>query len=249
MWVIQGFLNWLEEHQIGILTTIAIHLFIISVILVLKISTITGRDYSILVDMSLLNAPVEEIEPDDVSQTTSEQDFIKTINTEYNVHTIPVNTADRKALENIEKMMQDVKNELNITDRMSPKDTPAEIAPQNDKSLENEARLYDDKYPVDAAGERTIYKGQTTVSYELSGRRHAWMPAPVYKCKNGGTIVVKIVVNGNGYVLNAEIDKMKSNSEDNCLVEAARRDAERSRFNVSSQAKQQGSITYIFQSQ
>jgi hypothetical protein len=243
MWVIQDFLNWLEEHQIGILTTIVVHLLIISVILILRISTFTGRDYSIMIDMSLINANMEEIIPDEISQP------MKTVNQEYNVPNIPVNTADKNAIENIEKMVRDVKTELNITDKTPPKDNPAEITSHDDKSLENEARIYDDKYPINAAGERTIYKGQTTVSYELSGRRHTWMPAPVYKCRTGGTITVNIVVNGNGYVLTAEIDKIKSNSEDICIVEAAKRDAERSRFNVSSLAKQQGTITYIFQAQ
>jgi hypothetical protein len=202
-----------------------------------------------MIDMSLITASVEEIKPEDNPQQINEQEFIKTMKQEYNVPNVPVNTADKRAMENIEKMMRDVKAELNITDLTPPKDAPAEITPQNDKLLENEARIYDDKYPVNAAGERTVYKGQTTVSYELAGRRHAWMPAPVYKCKMGGTIVVNIAVNGNGYVLTAEIDKTKSNSDDICLVEAAKRDAERSRFNASSQARQQGTITYIFQAQ
>jgi len=75
------------------------------------------------------------------------------------------------------------------------------------------------------------------------------MQAPVYRCLVGGTIVVNIIVNGNGYVIDARIDKNKSNSEDACLVSEAKRYAERARFNQSTQARQQGTITYIFQAQ
>ncbi len=108
---------------------------------------------------------------------------------------------------------------------------------------------YDVKYPINAAGERTIFKGPTTVSYELSGRHHVWMPAPVFKCRKSGTVVVNIVVNGNGNVLSAEINKSKSSSDDPCIIEAAVRDAERSRFNESTTDRQQGAITYIFKLQ
>jgi hypothetical protein len=251
MSVFRDFLLWLEEHQIGILTTIAVHLLIISVILILKIRTNTGREYNIMIDLSQINANIEEEEkPEEKPQPQmSTQEFMQNMRQEYNVRNIPVNTAADRAVENIDKMVRDIKTEMNITDPPPPQDTPEEIAPEEEKMLENEARIYEDKYPANAAGERTVYRGPTTVSYELSGRRHVLMRAPVYTCPAGGKIVVDIVVNGNGYILTAEINKSKSNSEDPCIVGAAIREAERSRFNESTLARQQGSITYIFQAQ
>ena len=247
MSVFRDFLLWLEERQIGILTTIAVHLLIISVILVLKIKTYTGQEYAFMIEMSQIQAYIEEQRPEEQPQINA-QEYVQNLQREYNVvRNIPVNTADERAVQNIEKMISDIKTEENIKD--PPRDTPDEIVQKEEKMLENEARIYDDKYPVNSAGERTIYKGATTVSYELSGRRHTWMPAPVYKCRAGGKIVVDIVVNGNGYVIKAEINKGKSDSDDPCHVETAQRDSERSRFNTSSQARQQGSITYIFQAQ
>ena len=245
--VIKDFLLWLEEHQIGLLTTIAVHLLIISVILILKIRTNTEREYSIMIDMNQINAVMEEEIPEE-TQEISTQELVQSLQQEYNIRNIPVNVANERAVENIEKMVNDIKTEMNITDPKPPQDTPAETV-KEEKVSENEARIYEDKFPMNAAGERTIYKGPTTVSYELSGRRHTWMPAPVYKCRAGGKIVVDIVVNGNGYVVTAEINKSKSDSEDPCIVEAAKRGAERSRFNESPQARQQGSITYVFQPQ
>jgi len=244
------FLLWLEEHQIGILATIAVHLLMISFVLIMKIrSTADDREYTIILDMSQIQAMMERTIPDEQPQLQmSSQEYVQALNQEYSVRNIPVNTAEVRAQENIEKMIRDVKTEMNITDP-PPQDTPHEPAPKEEKALENEARIYDDKYPVNAAGERTIYKGTTTVSYELTGRRHTWMPAPVYKCRSGGKIVVDITVNGNGYVLVAEINKSKSDSEDSCIVDAAKKDAERSRFNTASQERQKGSITYIFQAQ
>ena len=248
MFLLRDFLLWLEEHQIGILSTIVIHLLIVSVILVLKIRTNIDREYHIMLDLSQINTYMEE-EKSEEQQQISTQEFVQTMQQQYNVRNIPVNVASERAVENIEKMIRDIKAEENITDRKPPQDTPEEIMPKADKLLENEAKIYEDKFPVNAAGERTIYKGPTTVSYELMGRRHTWMPAPVYKCRAGGKIVVDIVVNNNGYVVAYEINKSKSDSEDPCLVDAAKRDAARSRFNESSQTRQQGNITYIFQPQ
>lgn len=249
MSVINDFLLWLEEHQIGILTTIAVHLLIISIILVLKIKTNVEREYQIMLDLSQIQTIMDEVKPEE-QQQLSVQKFLNNMQQEYNVvRNIPVNVAEERAVQNIEKMIRDIKTEENITDPPPSRDTPEEITQREDKLFENEARIYEDKYPVNNAGERTIHTGATTVSYELSGRRHTYMPAPVYKCRSGGTISVDIVVNSNGYVLTAEINKSKSDSDDPCLVEAARRDAERSRFNQATLARQQGSITYIFQAQ
>jgi len=241
MSLINDFLLWLEEHQIGILTTIAIHLFIIAFFMVLKIRTnaVTEREYNIMIDMAIVNDNLEELTPEEILR---QQNNIEEFQQEYNqIRNIPVNRADERAMENVEKMVRDVKAELNIVDR--PQDKTSENVPQEERVPEN---VFDEKFPANAAGERTVYKGQTTVSYDLSGRRHTWMPVPAYKCREGGTIVVNIVVNGNGYVVSADIDKIKSNSDASCLVEAAKRDAERSRFNESTTTRQQGSITYIF---
>ena len=245
MYIIRNFLFWLEERQIGILSTIAVHLFIISVILVVKIRTNTEREFGMMIDLSFIDTNVEEEILMPVEQQTNAQEFIENLRQELNIRTIPVGTADQRAVESIERMVQELRAEENITEP-PPHHDPA---PQENIMSENEARIYDDRFPVDAAGERTVYRGPTTVSYELSGRRHISMQPPVYRCRAGGTIVVNIVVNANGYVVTAEVDRNRSNSDDVCLVTNARRYAERSRFNQSSLARQQGSITYVFQAQ
>jgi hypothetical protein len=242
---IKRLLLWLEEHAVGILMTTAVHLLIIMAVLILKVHAYTKRDYQIVVDLTQINQ--EEVALQEQQETTHA--FMQKMNEEYSVRNIPVNTAEKHAVENISKMVQDIKSEMNITD--PPPAQPEDIARQEQELHENEARVYDEKYPENAAGERTVYKGPTTVSYELNGRRHTWMPTPVYKCQGQGKIVIDIVVNPQGYVLVAEINKAGSDSQDPCLTAAAKRDAERSRFNHSSSSpsKQQGTISYMFMAQ
>ena len=61
-------------------------------------------------------------------------------------------------------------------------------------------------------------------------------------------MVVDIVVNQSGYVIDAIINKSKSQINDDCLVEAANRAALTTRFNAKNTApeRQRGTITYIF---
>ncbi|MDR2848155.1 MAG: hypothetical protein LBV39_03520 [Bacteroidales bacterium] len=237
-----GMLLWLEEHSIGILATIALHLLLVSVALIFKITAIAESEYAIVIDNTLIQQ--DEPEQTEVVQENT-QEFIQQMNEQYNIRNVPVNTAEKRAVENIEQMVKDIKTEMNIVDPPPPSDDAAQ------EKEEKAARIYDEKYPENAMGERTIYKGPTTVSYELTDRRHTWMPVPVYKCQGHGKIVLNVVVNRKGYVIQAEINKTLSDSQDPCLADAAKRDAERSRFNEapSAPAQQQGSITYNFVAQ
>ena len=226
---------WLEEHQIGILTTIALHLLLFCAVLVLKISSNIEREHSIMLDLSQIDFDMEAVEAEDNQE---QQPVSQTILQDNYMRNIPVNVADR-AVESIDRMIREIKSEENINEPAW--DVPAEPA-------YNES-YYSETFSDNTTGEQTIYRGPTTVSYELTGRRHIWMPAPVYRCRAGGTIVVDIVVNGNGYVISTEINSSRSNSADPCLIDAAKSYAERSRFNESPLARQQGTITYIFQPQ
>ncbi|MDR2026635.1 MAG: energy transducer TonB [Prevotellaceae bacterium] len=93
------------------------------------------------------------------------------------------------------------------------------------------------------------YKGPSVVSYYLEGRTAVYLPVPSYKCFRGGDVVVLIEVNSQGYVVAAEIDKKKSNS-DECLHRAAIDAAERARFSTSQKSgTQKGNVVYRFVSQ
>lgn len=92
--------------------------------------------------------------------------------------------------------------------------------------------------------------GNVTVEYDLLNRTAVYLPVPSYKCHNGGRVVVNIVVNRNGDVVSASVDKSIS-SDDACLCDNAIAAAKESSFNVSetAPARQSGTITYLFLSQ
>jgi len=246
MSLITNFFIWLEKRQIGILTTIAVHLLIVSAFLIVKLRANVVQEYGIIIDPSQMRFDMVELSPEEIQEqeATVTQELMQTIRQE--MRNIPVNVIEQRAQENVERMRQQILAEENISDPVRVQDTAVETANADDVLPDN---VYDERFPLDASGGRTVYRGPTTVSYELSGRRHTSMPRPVYRCQTGGTIVVDIVVNNNGYVVTATVNSGRSNSNDACLVNEAVRYAERSRFNQSTLARQNGTIAYMFQTQ
>lgn len=94
------------------------------------------------------------------------------------------------------------------------------------------------------------FSGLVSVEYDLPGRTDSYLHVPAYQCQNAGMVVVGIVVNRNGKVISASIDKTTS-SDDPCIGEMAVKAALSSSFNTSSSApdRQRGTITYTFQAQ
>lgn len=92
-------------------------------------------------------------------------------------------------------------------------------------------------------------EGNVTVSFSLTNpvRNSARLDVPAYKCYGGGKVVVNIVVDRNGDVATASIDKTRSTA-DNCMTETALEAALNSRFNVepSAPARHSGFIVYTF---
>ncbi|MDR1414568.1 MAG: TonB family protein [Odoribacteraceae bacterium] len=93
----------------------------------------------------------------------------------------------------------------------------------------------------------TVYAGESSVSYKLTGRFKVWLQIPVFRCERGGTIVVDISVDTRGTVVKATVVDRESATDD-CLREVAVDAASRSRFNADEGAPspQRGTITYHF---
>ncbi len=86
------------------------------------------------------------------------------------------------------------------------------------------------------------------ISFSLDGRSSTSLPLPDYTHQVAGTVVVDVRVDRNGYVTDARPGVRGSTTTNINLLTAARRAAERARFNVdpTAPASQRGTITYHF---
>ncbi len=89
------------------------------------------------------------------------------------------------------------------------------------------------------------------ISFSLAGRNPQELPLPEYRHQVEGIVVVEVTVNRNGDVTNARPGVQGTTRMDDYLLTAARRAAERAKFNVSpdSPPSQRGTITYHFRLQ
>jgi hypothetical protein len=95
-----------------------------------------------------------------------------------------------------------------------------------------------------------IYAGESNIVYYLENRYHLRLPVPVYLAQGGGRVVVDIVVNRNGEVVEAEPQK-NSAVRDEQIFLYAKAAAQRTVFNADPQAPelQKGTIQYTFVAQ
>ena len=93
-----------------------------------------------------------------------------------------------------------------------------------------------------------LAKRKTSVSYSLVDRNSYQLPPPIYTCIEGGKVVVNILVDANGNVVEADFNAKSSGTSNGCLVDNAIKYALKARFSSSSRTSQKGTITYIFQS-
>lgn len=96
----------------------------------------------------------------------------------------------------------------------------------------------------------TIYSGESNIHYFLENRYHLRLPIPVYLAQGGGLVVVDIVVNRQGRVIQAEV-RNSSELKDPMLEIYALQAAQRTVFNTdeSAPSQQKGTISYTFVAQ
>ena len=113
-------------------------------------------------------------------------------------------------------------------------------------SQEIEDRINRMKENAPPKGQPIKLAKRTTISYNLKGRVHRELPVPVYKCLEGGEIVINVAVDNRGSVIDAWFSPEFSSTSNGCLVDNAIEYAKLSRFQESGKPYQEGTITYLF---
>ena len=243
MW--KRILYWIYNNLTAILGTIAFHMALAVLFLVIKISSTQSLiNNLIVVEFEEDNELEEIIETVELSSPEAEE-FVNRILSESR-RNIPVNL-DNELTEKIstEEYVKKVQEQLE--------------AGRSQEWLEAQER-YKELMEMESGGdmimdatqqsstEQEIYQGLTTIYYSLEKRYHLRLPHPVYKCEGSGEVEVTIVVDQKGRVVQADVPEMGTTLNEICLTEAARKAALESRFNSDFDAplRQKGTITYHF---
>lgn len=226
--------------------TLVFHILLLSAFLLAEVDmkgNVTEEELLIEFPEELLNEPelpeeetqqLEETMPNDPSSDYSEPQ---------------TNQASKQIMENEEFFDEEYTKELEAARRLS----------QNVREqLSKETIDLDDiEMPVETTEgmdpdsvKNVIYAGESNIVYYLENRYHLRLPVPVYLAQGGGKVVVDIVVDRQGRVVEAEPQK-NSSVRDEQIFLFAKAAARRTVFNADPQAPalQRGTIHYTFVAQ
>ena len=233
--------EWVYDNRVSFSITIIIYL-VLAIIFVSSKILIENKETQaqIVVDFSELERLEEELRrAEELNAMLNAMD-----DTQYgSVRNI---VSNENASEERERLTPDTREIFDrsddVLDRM---DENRELYEQMLADLETQQPRPDDK----TEREDVKVQGNVTVSFSFTNpsRNSYKLHIPAYKCRSGGIVVIDVVVNRNGEVLSAAVDK-RSSTSDPCMTETAVDAALRSRFAVSSNApsRHHGTIIYNF---
>ena len=234
-----GGMTELEKRNLytGILGTVAVHLFALFVLLMVKFDKVkTEHKEKIVIEFA------DEVEQKSIEEIIEEKPELKEVPVldQEELKNIAVNTAEKFDDEiSTEKFEQEIMKELGMLDDEPEEDVldAGDIAMQNEHPEEK-----DEKDPEQ-------FKGKTRIEYFLENRKHRYLYRPIYKCQSGGTVVIDIVVNQKGEVVSASVKE--ANTNEHCVLQTALEASRATTFNTdyNAEARQKGTIKYIFTAQ
>lgn len=238
-----------RRNVYGVMGTLVFHIFLLSAFLLAEVDmkgNVTEQELLIEFPEELLNEPElpeEELqEPEETMPNDPSSDYSEPQNSR-------TNQASKQIMENEEFFDEDYTKEVEAARRLSQN-----VSEQLSKETVD---LEDIEMPVETTEgmnpdsvKNVIYAGESNIVYYLEDRYHLRLPVPVYLAQGGGKVIIDIVVNRQGKVVEAEPRK-NSSVRDEQIFLYAKAAALRTVFNANSQSPQlqKGTIHYTFVAQ
>lgn len=243
------------DKQAGILITVAVHLTVMIVLLLVSIRTVTrrGAEFILIDPADLPDIETEtETEPEWDELTPEDIDLIQRsidqMMAERHLQTVDYHNIT--STRNVDARNTDADQLYADAERLAEALRNGQSTSQDESGDVEIPRKQDGKEDGGKAdGPKPKYDA-SVLSWALEGRRAVQLPVPAYKCYGGGTVTVLIEVSPLGRVVNARVDTATS-SNDPCLQRWALSFAKQARFSSSTNAPdpQKGDIIYQFVSQ
>lgn len=238
--------GFISTHRYGLMGTLIFHLLLFICLVSVGISKELRRE-ELEIELDMPTPEERELQRQEEARRMEIQKLSVDAEVEQMLRSIAVNehVAGRRASGNERERIEDYIREI----EQGLGDYGTRYQAQKDEHHQEDSLRYEEekRRQVLDSLRSTVYVGESSVSYNLPGRYKTYLPIPVFKCEFGGRVVVAIVVNQAGRVLEAKVVEQESKVDD-CLWEVAVDAALRSEFSVDVRAPelQEGTITYNF---
>ena len=194
-----------EGRLVGILGAVIIHLVAGIIFMLVQMGSLNINEYTKEYQIALESIP----EPDkkDISnelKAISIEQVLGVIDEMLNIARNLANQPDIKI--NAGDYIDKVKDELIESGKLGKDNYIDEQKKLNEQSIEaislenkDKSKTEEDK-PKESQQMAANYGRPTRIYYNLSGRNHAYLPIPIYKCEGSGKVVLSIEVNPKGIV-------------------------------------------------
>jgi len=228
-------MQFIDKHKASIITFLIMGIVILSLYNISMIKK-QKEQAEILMEIPeefLAEQEQEELKEEPLAEETRQLDNARRTHSAYN-----------EDFEDHDEVEQRIKSLLE-SDESSAGDEAPET--QGEAALEEEKdEIAEVKKEKEKLEEGETNNRNSSLTYALKDRKAIDLPNPVYTCNGSGKVVVKIEVNKNGYVVDAKVDKRKSNTRNECLFDNAMNYARQALFSKSELEEQEGIITYFF---
>ena len=238
----------LNRNQLSLLITV----FSLSIVVLLLYNIQLGaeQEEEYVIEMSLADEDLEKLleEEEKLLEEMAKADPIKS-HMAYN-ETAKPSLGNPEPLKTLEELREEkaASESENPSDLLNKDEGYAASLKELAKKREEEKQKLGEKEAQKKEFTNNLAKRKTSVSYSLVDRNNYRLPPPIYTCIKGGKVVINILVDANGNVVEADYNSKSSGTSNGCLVDNAIAYALKARFDSSSRASQKGTITYIFQS-
>lgn len=237
--------RFIREHHIGFLGTLAFHMVILIVFLLMKI-----QDYKEISSLDLVFEFEEELSPEEIARIEEER-----AEAEYYEHLLEQQLNAGNQAVNVDKLEEELSTEKYVEDFLKElekekseeeklsEEIMEDILSQEDLVLESE--ILPDK-------DQKEFSGPTNISYrfleEPKNRVSVKLPPPVYKCRGFGVVEVRVTISRTGTVTSAKSKVVEASEDPECLAGVAENYARKSVFrgSASAPAEHKAIITYRF---
>lgn len=236
-----------EGKHSGLYGTILVHLILLVIVLSMKLNSI---QQIIELELEYMQAPQEELQEmlkeeqhrKELREKSADEEvaaMLRSLVSNENADPSNQRTAESS---DIEQYIEKTLNEIN-----GHKGSDLYKAQRDQNFKQDSLQHISDRLENELDSlKSTFYQAGSSVSYKLGKRYARKLPIPVFKCENGGMVIIDIQVNPSGRVVKATVNT--KSDPDVQLQETAVDAALRAIFNSKGDAPaiEYGTITYNF---
>ncbi len=235
--------NFFDKHKALIITFLFMGVLVLS-LNVIALSNKSEAQKELLMELIALDQLAEQL-PEEVPEPMPEPKQVSRINKTHRAF----NRETKMDQEAFEQRLAELNQKLSAGSESVSESADSESGTEAIAEKTTEEKKPNDTGKGNEEAETNIKETanhDSSISYSLVKRKATRLPNPVYTCGNRGKIVVNVVVNQHGHVVESEINTAASNSNNGCLHDSALKYARRAQFSASDRLQQLGTITYLF---